>query len=319
VKDGTSLTFQDASAATDNLSSRCNASDTGGVLYYSASIGAGQALTATATSIGSWLPSLRLLASCNATSCLASSGSSPNPKMQPGASLTYFNAGASPANVILAVGPAGMFGPPGYFDLNVSIATPPYTLTTIGGACDDTTSATSLALTGRGTASPPSPLPFSVAYFGDAMTQFSVSSSGFVQLFGAPGGQPTSPVFLNAPIPTTAPPNGMIAAYWDDLVLADPSARAAVLTSGTSPNRHFTIEWKNLTRTMDPTSRLTFQAKVFETTNVIEIHYCALTNASGETASIGIENATGALGVQAGYYRAGIATTSSAYRFTPAP
>jgi hypothetical protein len=123
VKNGTSLTLQDASGATDDLSSRCNPSDTGGVLYYSATIGAGQALTATATPSGRWLPTLRLLASCGASTCLVSS--SPMPMPVPGASLNYRNVGDAAMDVILAVGPAAIFGPAGYFDLDVSIVTPP--------------------------------------------------------------------------------------------------------------------------------------------------------------------------------------------------
>jgi hypothetical protein len=120
VKNGTSLTFQDASAATDNLSSKCNSFDTGGVLYYSATIGAGQTLKATATTNGRWLPSLRLLAGCGASTCLTSS--SPMPMPFPGTTLSYTNPGGSSIDVILAVGPAGMFGgPAGYFDLDVAI------------------------------------------------------------------------------------------------------------------------------------------------------------------------------------------------------
>jgi hypothetical protein len=123
VTNGTTLTFQDATVGTDNLSSRCLPSDTGGVLYYSATIGAGQTLMATATASGKWLASLRLLSSCGASSCLASSNL---PMMFPQNSLTYTNSGGSPVNVILAVGPNAMFGPmAGYFDLNVSITQPP--------------------------------------------------------------------------------------------------------------------------------------------------------------------------------------------------
>jgi hypothetical protein len=119
VTNGTSLTFQDATVGTDNLSSRCLPSDTGGVLYYSATIGAGQTLKATATSTGKWLPSLRLLASCGASTCLASSNM---PMMFPQVALSYTNSGGSPVNVVLAVGPNAMFGPmAGYFDLDVSI------------------------------------------------------------------------------------------------------------------------------------------------------------------------------------------------------
>src|SRR5262249_55910593 len=97
VTNGTSLTFQDATAGTDNLSSRCLSGDTGGVLYYSVTIGVGQTLKATATSSGKWLASLRLLASCGATTCLASSNM---PIMFPQNQVVYTNTGGSPLNGI---------------------------------------------------------------------------------------------------------------------------------------------------------------------------------------------------------------------------
>jgi hypothetical protein len=121
VTNGTSLTFQDATAGSDNLANRCLSGDTGGVLYYSATIGAGQTLKATATSSGKWLASLRLLATCGASSCLASSSM---PMMFPQNALSYTNTSGSPMNVILTVGPMGMFPQSGYFDLDVSIVGP---------------------------------------------------------------------------------------------------------------------------------------------------------------------------------------------------
>jgi hypothetical protein len=121
VTDGTTLTFQDGTAGVDNLSSRCIPSDTSGVLYYSATIGAGQLLTATATGLGAkpFPPSIRILASCSAATCLATS----NP-MFPASAVSYLNTGNSPTSIIIAVGAGAMFGPPGlsgYFDLSVSI------------------------------------------------------------------------------------------------------------------------------------------------------------------------------------------------------
>jgi hypothetical protein len=318
VANGTSLTCQDASAGADNLSSRCNPSDSGGVLYYSATIGAGQQLAATATATtGNWLPAIRLLSSCGATTCLASS--SPMMSMVKGmTSLAYLNSGNSPIDVILAVGPSGMSPGSGYFQLDVSILTP-YKMTTIATACDDMTSATPVpAISGPFTTSMPAPLPFSAPYFGDTITQFSVNSLGMLQFFTQAGGSPVPPV-PPTPIPSPGPPNGMVAAYWDALAPVDPNAHVSILTPGQTPDRHFTVEWKNFMKLMDQTSRLTFQVKLFETTGVIEIHYCSLTNASGDTASIGIENMTGTLGVQAGYLKAGTATTANAYRFTPPP
>jgi hypothetical protein len=65
-----------------------------------------------------------------------------------------------------------------------------------------------------------------------------------------------------------------------------------------------------------------FQIKLFETTNVIELHYCthtaaSPTRASGVRATVGIENATGISGVRHSYNMGGSIGTASAIRYTP--
>jgi len=123
VTNGTSLTFQDATGATDNLAAKCNAGDTAGVVYYKATIGAGQAITVNTSSNGSWMPAIRLLASCGAASCLATSNFSM--MMKTASTLKYTNSSGAPLDVIIAVGPSAMFGPmAGYFDIDVTIGAP---------------------------------------------------------------------------------------------------------------------------------------------------------------------------------------------------
>ncbi len=70
--------------------------------------------------------------------------------------------------------------------------------------------------------------------------------------------------------------------------------------------------------------RLTFQAQIYETTNVIEFHYCTLaansgsaTDVTGGSASVGLENATGDVGVQHSYGTASSVNTTDGIRFTP--
>ena len=70
--------------------------------------------------------------------------------------------------------------------------------------------------------------------------------------------------------------------------------------------------------------RLNFQIQVYETTNVIEFHYCSLvantgsaTDATGASATIGLENAAGTEGVQHSFNQAAAVDTVNALRFTP--
>ena len=78
-------------------------------------------------------------------------------------------------------------------------------------------------------------LPFSFSYFGEAQTEVWISTNGVLQ-FGAG----TRPGFSNRTI--AAAPDGIIAVWWDDLVLRAEglSGRTAVLNS--SPNRIFVVE-----------------------------------------------------------------------------
>jgi hypothetical protein len=93
------------------------------------------------------------------------------------------------------------------------------------------------------------------------------------------------------------------------------------------PNRRFTLEWGNSTLYV-PTGgrleRLSFQAQLVETSNVIEFHYCTLAvnggdalRTAGNNATIGLENAAGTVGFQQSYAGANSATTATAFRFTP--
>jgi hypothetical protein len=70
-------------------------------------------------------------------------------------------------------------------------------------------------------------------------------------------------------------------------------------------------------------ARLTFQVKLFATTNVIELHYCTLTpspmadRVTGSSATVGLENGSGTDGVQHSFDAASSVSTANAIRFTP--
>lgn len=99
--------------------------------------------------------------------------------------------------------------------------------------------------------------------------------------------------------------------------------RSALL--GTAPNRRYVVEWNNVEPFNSAvTSTMRFQAKLFETTNVIEFHYCAISAISdpiltGSSASIGVESTSGTAAVLSSFNTANSITLANAIRFTPAP
>lgn len=103
----------------------------------------------------------------------------------------------------------------------------------------------------------------------------------------------------NTSLFNTSSPSTVLAPWWDDLN-ADAGSTVSFKTEGTSPYRVFTIEWKNiLSYSADATTRLNFQVKLFETTNVIEFCYGDVTSGThspDESASAGIKDATGGIG-----------------------
>ena len=117
--------------------------------------------------------------------------------------------------------------------------------------------------------------------------------------------------------------NNIVATFWDDLnTNAMSTARAEVL--GSAGSRRFVIEWGGYgfySAGSIGTERLTFQAKLFEGTNVIELHYCTLAanggtagDVTGVASTIGVENATGS---EAIVHSPAPVNTTNALRFTP--
>lgn len=201
------------------------------------------------------------------------------------------------------------------------------TKTTIAGNCDTFTTPTVLLTSTNNSPvlddhfAATTALPFSMNYFGTPVTHYAVNLNGYLQLLTSANGPTTASD--NAPIPSAAPPNGVVAPLWDDMVSAltgTSALRTQVFGSGNT--RHLTVEWQNLAFLFgEGPERVTFQAKFFEGTNAIEFHYCALSanGASGSFeqgvgATVGIENLAGTAGVQHSSDSA-VLTTSSALHF----
>ena len=138
------------------------------------------------------------------------------------------------------------------------------------------------------------PLGFSFDYYGTVYTSVYASSNGFLTvLAGQPNGCCTGGI-----LPSTTTPNGTIAGWWEDF---NPTLGGTIhyQTLGSAPNRVFIVQYTNIQH-FGGGNAVTLQYKLFETSNVLEVHYQAAPS-DGGTHSAGIENADGTLGIQ--YYR----------------
>lgn len=133
---------------------------------------------------------------------------------------------------------------------------------------------------------------FTFNYNGTAFTQFVLNTNGLIRLGSAPPSTAAAhPDY--AQTPATGPFSGsdpadvnLLAAFNIDLVSGTAgTAEYRVATTGTAPNRVCTIQWKNVsdkatlasagsTLTVTPQlANVSFQAKLYETTNTVEFIY----------------------------------------------
>jgi cysteine-rich repeat protein len=145
-------------------------------------------------------------------------------------------------------------------------------------------------------------LPFAFSLFGTNTSSLSVSPNGLVSV----GALPPASAFDNSTFPTGDAPNGVIAVWWDDLLI-DPGvpggASVGFEVLGSAPDRVLVVEWRNV-RVANHSSnnhrRFSMQLALSETSGAIELRY-GETNTSGNpatatSASAGLEDDAGAVG-----------------------
>ncbi|MCC6465615.1 MAG: hypothetical protein IT463_09780, partial [Planctomycetes bacterium] len=163
-------------------------------------------------------------------------------------------------------------------------------------------------------------MPFAFTFFGQTpfITPYTlrICTNGWVSQTATTADRATP-----ATLPSTAAPNGFIAAFFRDLsfgTTAAPLGNAYTHTIGAAPNRAFVVQFAD-TRVFGATATtsVSFSIVLFETTNVVEIHYGTMTTLT-YTGGVGLENSTGTHGIAspAGFNIAPV--TSAAYRWTPA-
>lgn len=312
---------------------------TGADRVYQVAVPPNQRLTATATTPGDIAVNIvRDVTTCRVDPlvCLAAGdrgfgGSMAMPEIE---TAKFDNTTMAAQNLIVIVDSHSATTPAFDLALNVGpIPPPPYTVAMMSGACDTFTTVTPTPLLSDSTTPPladdefsdTAALPFTFSYFGTPVTHFSVSSNGFMQLFTSSSDFGTSSA-SNDPIPTEGEPEGIVAPFWDDLDLVSSTTSKIVGgVFGTGSARHYTVQWEDMKIYNVTGSSITVQARLYETTNVIELHACTLTAGTsmadmdrerGLEATVGIESVDGLEGVQHTYNQANV-TAGQVIRYTP--
>lgn len=141
-------------------------------------------------------------------------------------------------------------------------------------------------------------LPFDFKFYGQTWNQVYASTNGIL-VFGQ-----NDPGCCTFGIPSSNPPNNVIAAYWNDLAVGAPynDGKVYTLSGGTAPNRYFVVEWFHAAQCCslnDTWNRQTFEVILYENGN-IQMQYLDTDPSSGwGWAQVGIENSTGTVGLNA--------------------
>ena len=160
------------------------------------------------------------------------------------------------------------------------------------------------------------PLPFPLRFFGEAVTGWSASNYGYLELW------PTSGWTRPSAMPTELPgglPQRVVAPFWNPM--SPGTTPFVVARTVESPRRHLAVQWTDAVVGNLPTQSLTFQAHLYADDS-IEFHYCAVSagpEASGASASIGLQGDVVPRGAPYAFRRAGAVATGTAVRFSPSP
>ncbi len=131
-------------------------------------------------------------------------------------------------------------------------------------------------------------LPFAYSLYGISFSSVNVSSNGNMQ-FGN-----LNSAYSNTCLPATAL-GAAILAHWDDLRTDGTGHGIFTSVSGTMPNRIFNIEWRTIY--FGTTQTANFEARLYEGQSRFDLIYGTVAQ-SGSSATIGVQNSSGALFTQ---------------------
>ncbi len=151
----------------------------------------------------------------------------------------------------------------------------------------------------------PIPIGFNFKFYGIVKTNVYISTNGLIMF-----GPVSQNIFTNAQIPNSAVPNEFIAPFWDDL-----DGRTQGTVHYQTIGNRFIVQFTNWQR-YSATGSLTFQV-VLNQNGKIMVYYKNM-NATLNSATIGIENAAGNVGLQVAY-NANYVQNNMALQFSAEP
>jgi subtilisin family serine protease len=175
----------------------------------------------------------------------------------------------------------------------------------------------SLALADDGAARLSLPSGFGFAFYGQPQTYVDISANGYLAI----GGDATSAIpWSNTSLPSADQPNGVAAAWWDDL---NPNNETHVWTqvTGAAPDRIVVVEWRDIRPfAAGATSGVTFQVRLEEATDAITLSYKDVSAGlasfdGGASATVGLEDQLGVSAAQVSY-NSNVLTAGTSYRCT---
>ncbi|MBN1754857.1 T9SS type A sorting domain-containing protein [bacterium] len=150
-------------------------------------------------------------------------------------------------------------------------------------------------------------IPFTFRFYGRGYNLVYVTDNGLLTFSDT-----SATSYLNQPVPHTNFPNNAVYPHWDDGRIRGSEGNSWVFTKmqGSSPSRRFTIIWSNIYYPYsDVTNPLSFEVTLYECSEgdgEILIQYLDVESASddnsfGRSATIGVENINGIIGLQYSY------------------
>ncbi len=172
--------------------------------------------------------------------------------------------------------------------------------------------------------SPVAALGFPFNYFGRPFDRLAYNSNGFFTFVVSDTSPSSDGTWRNHSLPFSGLPRGVVAPFWDDLVagsMTGSSGGVYFWIDGASPSRVAHVFWSNVSFYRDRVTTVSFEARLFQTTDVIEFAYCAENRLNsfsrGGEATIGLESFEQTAGRLVSLNRTGAVAPNTGYRFTP--
>ncbi|GAB4086863.1 hypothetical protein GCM10028784_34930 [Myceligenerans cantabricum] len=146
-------------------------------------------------------------------------------------------------------------------------------------------------------------LPFDFTYYGESYDTAYVTTNGHVNFLAA------SSVYANTSIPAASVPNAAVYPFWDDLYFVSGESGLYEGTTAVDGTDAYVLEFRDVALYSDRDARLDFSVTLLANGDVV-LGYGELDGtgdtAAGSSASVGIENADGTVGLEYSYNTAAL-------------